>query len=326
MTDADSGSFANGILNSTVAGTSGPRNYVFSVFVKNDTAAGAASIRLEQTSTAIECEFVFNPNDPDANATQSVGGECSGEGYQKYQNGWTRVWVSVFGTFDTSNLDLRIKPAYNSDFSVTENIASTGAVYVWGAQLEHALTFPTSYIRTSGGQETRGADDLSIANWHSEASLPTFNTNGGAFVVRTRAPKLFASVLPVPIITVHDSTAGPLIIDLAYGVSSHELVVDDTTNSGTINGNANVANQDNVFGMSFDPAGDTFNLYDKQNGGAGYSGGTTPGTVSFNGSNLELKVGHDGTSYLNSTIKSIDYINGVTPIGTLQTTVDGESF
>jgi hypothetical protein len=82
---------------------------------------------------------------------------------EDHGNGWYRC-IITFTTVSTSGIV--INPViYLIDHNAERGVQMTGdgysGLYIWGAQLETG-SFPTSYIKTTGADATRSADDASI--------------------------------------------------------------------------------------------------------------------------------------------------------------------
>jgi prepilin-type N-terminal cleavage/methylation domain-containing protein len=96
--------------------------------------------------------------------------------YQKYSNGWFRIWYTVNLT---SNNCARFDLATGIDQEFTSYTGDgVSGVYVWGQQFELG-SFPTSYIPTSGTAVTRSADVLSITGTNFSNF---YNNNEGTFL------------------------------------------------------------------------------------------------------------------------------------------------
>ena len=73
-------------------------------------------------------------------------------------NGWFEIATTADGTSGTSYALY----FYDDSWNVTYTGDGTSGVYIWGAQAE-ALSYPTSYIPTSGSTVTRAAETLNNA-------------------------------------------------------------------------------------------------------------------------------------------------------------------
>jgi hypothetical protein len=97
-------------------------------------------------------------------------------GYIDYPNGWTRVWITTYGT---QTGDRTYIGAYGSS-------ASQYSMYIWGLQLERGA-YPTSYIPTDISSVIRAGDYASI----SGADFTKFYNNGeGTFIIAADATRM----------------------------------------------------------------------------------------------------------------------------------------
>jgi hypothetical protein len=82
-------------------------------------------------------------------------------GYQDFPNGWVRIWASGT-TPGTDGLTVGFSPDATT-YNITNWSANgTEAFFVYGAQYEDNVSFPTSYIPTTTAAVTRSADLASI--------------------------------------------------------------------------------------------------------------------------------------------------------------------
>lgn len=139
-----------GYMNQSVTFVSGT-TYCFSLFVKK---AEVDEIRLllpaAAFTSAVNISFDFTD---EAITTSTAGsGTITATGFEKYRNGWYRIWFSSPATASGS---------YAPQIRQTVNGNSSDGVYVWGAQLETGPR-PTSYIGTTTATVTRSSDSIII--------------------------------------------------------------------------------------------------------------------------------------------------------------------
>lgn len=101
--------------------------------------------------------FVYNFDTHTVEQTLTYGDapEPTSHTVQSIGNGWYRATISAVMPANTAYL--------NTFAYIKDTVAGAGnnTFYVWGSQLEQG-GFATSYIRTTGAQATRSADDASI--------------------------------------------------------------------------------------------------------------------------------------------------------------------
>lgn len=158
--------------------------YVFSFFAKLDTSATQNLIGFRIGTSFFSEVPTQAPNfftrlfTFDSNGEIIAAPDSPFAGYQKYANGWYRLWVSVYVfTTGVNIIPLAISVGGESGLDPT----TYGKFLVWGAQFENTngSTTPDSFIYTpTSATAARPADLLSI-----EASIP----DSGSLYVDARA-------------------------------------------------------------------------------------------------------------------------------------------
>lgn len=132
----------------TVTTTSSTDSYVVSCFLRSDTL-DTARLRLQFTGgTPLDGNVTVNI---DTQATVESGDVFAASAVATpLANGWTRLSFRLDdnGTGNTSAL---------VEIDAGEAAADTGAIHVWGLQLERAVTTASDYIATTTTSETRDA-------------------------------------------------------------------------------------------------------------------------------------------------------------------------
>jgi len=161
-TNGTSFSFVKPSTNPTIS----TGNNTFTIFAKADTS-DELWLRLDYGTTIYNRKFNLTTQ------TISTGFDNTGnipdeETIEDYGNGWYRLRIT--DSADTTSFDPRI---YVADATST----SGDSVFLWGAQVE-AASYPTSYIPTTTGAETRTVDKCFNAG---DANL--FNDSEGTLFV-----------------------------------------------------------------------------------------------------------------------------------------------
>jgi hypothetical protein len=138
--------------------TSTAATYTFSVFFKNKNITNNnVAIYIGNQTSASNVVASFTLSTKTFSAVGQNGGWTGSVGYQDYNNGWGRIWVTATTTASSHTFIDGI--FWIGGYQGTHT--SVGSLYAWGMQLEEG-SFPTSYIPTSASTVTRSADNASI--------------------------------------------------------------------------------------------------------------------------------------------------------------------
>ncbi|MCB0377664.1 MAG: hypothetical protein KDD33_04165 [Bdellovibrionales bacterium] len=125
------------------------RKYIFSLFVKQGTAANM-NISVQEAAQA-NADLYFN-------FASKTATSYDPHGVTELPNGWFRIWVS-YKCRATASVVAWIGPASGQN---SFEPSAFGYSYIWGAQMEiDEGDYPTSYIATTGSATMRTADILS---------------------------------------------------------------------------------------------------------------------------------------------------------------------
>ena len=206
-TNPENISFCRRILSNPGTDVQGHRLYVnsssantitVSVFVKKDTHR-YVYIGFGGISNSFTALFDIEPG-VTANRLLGQGGNGThtnvNAGYQDFPNGWVRIWAS--GTTSGINgFTVGFSPDATT-YNITDWSANgTEAFFVYGAQYEDNVSFPTSYIPTTGATATRAVDAASISgsnfsSWHRQDEGTVFAQTQVAGYSSTNNPDLVA--------------------------------------------------------------------------------------------------------------------------------------
>jgi len=173
--------------------------------------------------------------------------------------------------------------------------ATARTIYVWGAQLESG-SFATSYIPTVTSQVTRNADVATITG--SNFSSFWQASKGGAQVQATPS-----TVLGIrPLVQFDDNTANE-IIALRGNTTNPELyIVDGGTPQAQLDAGTIVANT----AYSLTGWWATNDCKARQDSGA-----VVTDTTSTIPTVTQMRIGSDGTNYLNGTLATVNYYDSL---------------
>ena len=167
--------------------------FVYSGFYKKGTTNGERYVHIVlQNNTASEgTGRRFDFDNGDWASTQSLNGvTVANSGFEKYPNGWFRIWMSCTFPSDSGAVQTFTRLFINST-----SIPYDTSFSLWGAQLEKG-SFPTSYIpNDTGSQKTRNPDNVSMtgdnfSSWYNQSEGTFFarhkvgvgRTSGGSHV------------------------------------------------------------------------------------------------------------------------------------------------
>ena len=177
-------------------GNSSTSDMSFSVFAKS---AERTFVQLQAAGVGnTDCVFDLSNGTiliEEANATANI---------KNYGNGWYRCSVS-YSASGTNNSVIKL---YNGGDSY-QGDGSSG-LYIWGAQLEE-LSYPTSYIATTGSAVTRAAETC-----NSAGNSTVFDSTEGVFYAEISA---LASDSTAKEITLSDGTTNNRII-ISYNTAN----------------------------------------------------------------------------------------------------------
>lgn len=192
------------IYPNTLAGVTAGSTYTASVFLKKGPGATAPDFVVLAFITAGfgNVRAVFNVS------TGAIGATLGSPivSAKQYPSGWWRVSITATATVSVGAAGMIL---YFNNNSGTTSISSyagqtTSNLYIWGAQFELGA-FPTSYIPTTTGSVTRGADVLEITG----ANFSNFwNQPEGTLVLEMqKASSVTSAVSQINYLSVNDGTA-----------------------------------------------------------------------------------------------------------------------
>ena len=207
----------------------------------------------------------------------------------EFQNGFCRITITATcGTSGTSGFQIYLRNNANTYLG-----NGSSGVYLWGAQLE-ALSFATSYIPTTTTAVTRNDDVATITGTNFSDWWQA--SKGGAQVQVT--PSTVSGIRPL--VQFDDNTANE-IIALRGNTTNPELqIVDGGTPQATIDAGTIAANTPYSLTGWWD-ANDCKARKD--------SGAVVADTTATIPTVTQMRIGSDGTNYLNGTIATINYYN-----------------
>jgi hypothetical protein len=259
----------------------------FSIFAK---AAERSKIRLLNTDNATGgVDAVFDLAAGTVGAASITGNYSSGSAaIQDVGNGWYRCSVVATKTGAGNTSIVPIVQLYTT----TQTYLGDGVsgAYVWGAQVEQAASFPTSYIPTVASQVTRLADQVSILT--------------SAFAYSATAGTVAYEVKPAAVsfpfaYEFSDGTANERILSNA-GAAAHLAVTDGGASQADIDAGTITAGV-------FNKAAQAFSANDFAAVIAGGTVGTDTSGTMPTVTTLRLGYQFNSVNFLNGHIKRLTY-------------------
>jgi len=262
--------------------------YTYSAFVKK---GGRDYVVLTNTAGAgsmTACQVAFNLV---TGALHSSTGATS-TFIQDFNNGWYRVGYTAPAALSNGNPSWRIYLSNDGTINVYQGNGTDG-VFAIGIQLEVG-TFATSYIPTTTTALTRNADVATITGTNFSDFWQA--SKGGASVLAT--PSTVSGIRPL--VQFDDNTDDNLIA-LRGNTTNPELYIKVTTDQVQLDAGTIAANT----------AYDLFGVWNTDDCAAKVNNGTkvfdTSATIP---TVTQMRLGSDGTNYLNGTLATVSYYSG----------------
>ena len=204
-----------------------------------------------------------------------------------YKDGYYRCSVTATATATAAS---SIQFVLLNGTSATYQGNGTSGVYLWGAQQEVGA-FPTSVILTAGSAVTRNAD-VSTMTWTNFSDW----YKAGAGSIHVKASQRSISGIR-PIVQLDDTTADNFIV-LRGNAANPELYIKATTDQAQLDAGTIAANTAYRLAGSWATNSVAVSV---NSGAAVLDGSATIPTVT------QMRIGNDGTNYLNGLIESIEY-------------------
>ena len=174
------------LVRQSISVTSGQK-IVISVFAKKGERT-EINLRGDGTAGPANATVWFDLN---AGTKGTVGADVNDSGMDDMGDGWYRCWL-VF-TADASDV-FTMTSIIGGPGSENESYAGDGSsgLYLWGAQCEQNVEYPTSYSKTTTASVTRAADDFRFSN-AAQANIKT--SAGTIYIACTPEADLVTSVI-----------------------------------------------------------------------------------------------------------------------------------
>ena len=180
-------------IDKVLTGFSASQNVCTSAFFKKGVGRDVWLQIYEESGNAYHgVQFNFETEEltfRNSNEYTSGNGITTDYGFEKYPNGWYRLWIAGYPNTTTTGRRIRIRLTNQTgslDFS-GDGISSY--LYVWGVQCEIG-SFPTSYIPTQGSTRTRAADNAKITGKNFSE---WYRQDEGTFFVDAAEPSAFVA-------------------------------------------------------------------------------------------------------------------------------------
>lgn len=281
---------ASGVIRQQITKAASAITYTCSFYAK---AGEFNSVRVIFRDTASSANFVqayFNLNLGTVSTGATAGGTYTGPSAKisAAGNGWYRC-VLTGTTGANTTTDMRVLQYNNGNSSVIGDGVS--GLYLWGAQLEEGPS-PTSYIPTTATSLTRNADVATITG--SNFSDFWQAGKGGAQVVAI--PSTISGTRPL--VQFDDGTANEIIALQGNAADPELYIVDGGTPQVQLDAGTITANASHTLTGWWD-TNDCRARYD--------SGATVTDQTATIPIVTQMRIGSDGTNYLNGHIATIGY-------------------
>jgi hypothetical protein len=266
-------------------------SYTVTFFAKRASGTRNVFIQINTSGGTTGAGFVWFDLGTGATSTiTTLGGTFVGVSASTtaFQNSWYKCTLTF--TTNTGNTGATFYIGlYNAGRSYLGD--GTSSIYLWGAQLE-AGAFATSYIPTTTTALTRNADVATITG----ANFSSFWQAGFGGTSAQATPSTVSGIRPL--VQFDDNTANE-IIALRGNTTNPELyIVDGGTPQAQLDAGTIAANT----AYSLTGWWDTNDCKARKDSGAVVTDNTaTIPTVT------QMRIGSDGTNYLNGTIATINY-------------------
>ena len=165
-------------------------------------------------------------------STGIVSNEISGSGKMlELHNGWYRCEFTSLATVGQSATNVAFRILNDADENNYTGDGTSG-IYIFGAQIE-ALSYPTSYIATSGSTVTRAAETC-----NNSGNSEVFNDSEGVLFLNLNTSDTSA----VPVFSLSDGTFSNEIEFAYFGTNQWNVILRvggaNTSVIGTVNGDA----------------------------------------------------------------------------------------
>jgi hypothetical protein len=299
--DVDGPHFQDKVFTS-ISGITTSQNICSSIFVKKGVGRDVWLQIYEESGNAYHgVQFNFETEEltfRNSNEYTSGNGITTDYGFEKYPNGWYRIWVAGYPNTTTTGrrFRLRLTDADGNLNFVGDTVSSY--LYGWGLQVEFGA-FPTSYIpRPDTSTATRTTDNASITGSNF---TKWYNQDEGTIYVSQKLKSIDTVDRNSLVYLINGGSGSDIFYNVKNGDTNIFVFGDNGTNYSRWQENGDSTDTKAIW--AYDVSGDDFKPYWNGIEGVNESNSSSPSATSH----TQLEIGATVGAKYNGHIAQLTY-------------------